>query len=552
MKFLLKYRNPVTPEEKKKRKKDWLLLILSGIVLGISFPPFPFPFTLFIFVGLIPYFIVISKRTTLASINKATFLFSLIFSLVTIYWVGSWSSEADPYLMLAGVALILAYPSVMLIPSTLLYLAKKVFPKFDGLWLFPIFWVTFEYLLTLTDLRFPWVLLGHGLAKFNIFIQGADIIGTNGLSLAVAYINVLLFKSFFEKQNENKFNLKPALIASIIFLSLMIYGIYRVSTFKISDRKIKVGIVQPDLNPWDKWSAGNLGDLLNRYLDLSKECVDEGAELILWPETALPVYTFGGGYHIVANSIFNFLDSNHVSLLTGMPHIIYFLDSLKLPEDAKYEKLGNYYYTNYNAVLGLNPRSREIQHYGKMKLVPLGERVPFVDQFAFLGDFFKWGVGITSWNIGKDTTAFNIIIHNTDTIKVGGLVCYESVDPVFVTAFVQKGAEMITVVTNDSWYGKSSGPYQHKDFAMLRAVENRRSVVRCANGGISCIINAKGEIISETELYEKTTLVGDVPLQTESTFYTQNPLIIPILCSVFSFWIFGMNILIWLKKKFKM
>ena len=110
MKFLSKYRNPVTPEEKKKRKKDWLLLILSGIVLGISFPPFPFPFTLLIFVGLIPYFIVISKRTTLASINKATFIFSLIFSLVTIYWVGSWSSEADPYLMLAGVALILAYP----------------------------------------------------------------------------------------------------------------------------------------------------------------------------------------------------------------------------------------------------------------------------------------------------------------------------------------------------------------------------------------------------------------------------------------------------------
>ncbi|MCW8803444.1 MAG: apolipoprotein N-acyltransferase [Ignavibacteriaceae bacterium] len=551
MKFLSKYRIPVTPEEKKQRKNDWLLLILSGIVLGISFPPFPFPFTLLIFIGLIPYFIVISKRTTLASINKATFIFSLIFSLVTIYWVGSWSSEADPYLMLAGAALLLAYPSVMLIPSTLLYLAKKVFPKFDALWLFPIFWVTLEYLLTLTDLRFPWLLLGHGLAKFNFFIQGADIIGTNGLSLVVAYINVLLFKSISAKQTENKFNFKPALIAILIFLSLMIYGIYKVSSFKISDRKIKIGIVQPDLNPWDKWSTGNLGDLLNSYLDLSKECVDEGAELILWPETALPVYVFGGGYHIVENSIFKFLDSNRVSLLTGMPHIIYFLDSLNRPQDAKYSEQGNYYYTNYNAVLGLNPCSREIQHYGKMKLVPLGERVPFVDQFAFLGDFFKWGVGITSWNIGKDTTAFKIINHNLDTIKVGGLVCYESVDPVFVTAFVQKGAEMITVVTNDSWYGKSSGPYQHKDFAMLRAVENRRSVVRCANGGVSCIINAKGKILSETELYIKTTLVGEVPLQKEKTFFSENPLIIPVFSSVFSFWIFGMNILIWLKKKFK-
>ncbi len=552
MNFLSKYRTPATPEEKKQRKKDWLLLILSGIVLGISFTPFPFPFTLLIFVGLIPYFNVLKRRTTLTSISKATFLFSLVFSLLTIYWVGSWSSEADPYLMLAGVALLLAYPTVMLIPSTLYYLAKKVFPRFDALWLFPIFWVTFEYLLTLTDLRFPWVLLGHGLAKFNLFIQGADIIGTNGLSLAVAYINVLLYKSFFEKKFEKKFNFKPAFIAAIIFFSLMFYGIYKVSSFKISDKTVKVGIVQPDLNPWDKWETGNLNHLLKNYLDLSQKCVDDGAELILWPETALPVYAFGGGYNAVENSIFKFLDSNKVSLLTGMPHIIYFLDSLKLPEDAKYAKQGNYYYATYNAVLGLNPGSREIQYYGKMKLVPLGERVPFVDQLAFLGDIFKWGVGITGWNIGKDTTVFKIYNDNLDTIKVGGLVCYESVDPVFVTAFVQKGAEIITVVTNDSWYGRSSGPYQHKDFGMLRAVENRRSVVRCANGGISCIINAKGEILSETELYTKTTLVGEVPLQNEKTFFSENPLIVPLLCSVFSFWIFGMNILIWLKKKFKM
>lgn len=552
MKFLSKYRTPVTPEEKKNRKKERVLLILSGIILGISFTPFPFPFTLLIFVGLIPYFNVLKKRTTLASISKATFLFSLVFSLITIYWVGSWSSEADPYLMLAGVALLLAYPTVMLIPSTLYNLAQKVFPKFDALWLFPIFWVTFEYLLTLTDLRFPWVLLGHGLAKFNLFIQGADVIGTNGLSLVVAYINVLLYKSFFENKDKKKFKLKPALIAAIFFFCFIIYGIYKVSSFKISDRKIKVGIVQPNLNPWDKWSTGNLSQLTNQYLELSKKCVDNAAELILWPETALPVYAFGGGYRVVENSIFKFLDSNKVSLLTGMPHIIYFLDSLKLPEDAKYAKQGNYYYATYNAVLGLNSDSKEIQYYGKMKLVPLGERVPFVDQLAFLGDIFKWGVGITGWNIGKDTTAFKIYNDNIDTIKVGGLVCYESVDPVFVTAFVQKGAEMITVVTNDSWYGRSSGPYQHKDFGMLRAVENRRSVVRCANGGISCIINAKGEILSETELYTKTILVGDVPLQKEKTFYTQNPLIIPVLCSVFSFWIFGMNILIWLKKKFKM
>jgi apolipoprotein N-acyltransferase len=552
LKLLSKYRIPVTPEEKKQRRREWLLLILSGIVLGISFPPFPFPFTLLIFVGLIPYFIVINRRNTLASISRATFLFSFFFSITTIYWVGSWSADADPYLMLAGAALLLAYPCVMLIPSTLFYLARKVFPKFDALWLFPIFWVTLEHLLTLTDLRFPWLLLGHGLAKFNLFIQGADIIGTNGLSLVVAYINVLLFKSFFEKKTNAKFNLKPALVSLIIFLCLMIYGTYKVSSFQISERTVTVGIVQPDLNPWDKWKTRNLNQLLENYLDLSEECIDDDAELILWPETALPVYAFGGNFPFVEDSIFNFIDRNKVSLLTGMPNIVYYYDRTKIPELVKYSDSGDLYYTTYNAVLGLNPGLRKIQHYGKMKLVPLGEKVPFVDQFSFLGDIFKWGVGITSWNIGQDTTVFKIFSDKLDTINVGGLVCYESVDPVFVTAFVKKGAELITVVTNDSWYGKSSGPYQHKDFAILRAVENRRSVVRCANGGVSCIINAKGEILAETEMFVKTTLVGEVPIQDEETFFTANPLIIPVLSSVFSFWIFGMNILIWLKKKFKM
>ena len=108
-----------------------------------------------------------------------------------------------------------------------------------------------------------------------------------------------------------------------------------------------------------------------------------------------------------------------------MPDIIYYYDQNKIPEDAKYSKQGDYHYRTYNAVIGLNPGSREVQRYGKMKLVPLGEKVPFADQFTFLGDIFKWGVGITGWNIGKDTTVFRIYNDKLDTIKVGGLVCYE-------------------------------------------------------------------------------------------------------------------------------
>jgi len=550
LKLFSKYRTPLSDEEKKARKKDRWLLILSGLLLGLSFTPFPFPFTLLIFIGLVPYFLVLERRTSLASISRATFLMSLVFSLSTIYWVGSWTSEADPFLMLGGVALLFAYPCVLLIPSTLYYISKKVFPKIDSIYLFPLYWVTVEYLLTLTDLSFPWLLLGHGLAKFNLFIQGADIVGTFGLSLTAAYINVLLYKSFINYKKKTKRKYLHALFALIIFLLFMVYGIYRTSTFKISVRTIEVGIVQPNLNPWDKWETGNISQLVDNYLQMSQQAIDQGAKIILWPETALPVYAFGGGYPNETEKIFNFVRENNISLLSGMPDIRYF-DKANAPEDAKTMSEENIYYTTYNSVILINPGSRELQHYGKMKLVPLGERVPFVDQFKFLGDIFKWGVGISGWNVGKDTTVFNAYI-NSDTVKIGGLVCYESVFPVFVSYFVNHGAEMITVVTNDSWYGKSSGPYQHKEFGILRAVENRRSVVRCANGGISCIINALGETVSETELFTQTVLVGNVPLQDEKTFYTSNPAIVPVLSSVFSLWVFGLNILLWLKKKLKL
>jgi apolipoprotein N-acyltransferase len=121
-----------------------------------------------------------------------------------------------------------------------------------------------------------------------------------------------------------------------------------------------------------------------------------------------------------------------------------------------------------------------------------------------------------------------------------------------VAQFVDKGAEMIAVVTNDSWYGKLSGPYQHKEYAALRAVENRRSVVRAANGGISCIINPLGVTETESEMFVKTFIVGDVLIEDEITFFTNNPLIVPVLSSVFSLWILGLFILKKIKDKFKL
>lgn len=537
----------LSAEEKTLLKKDRLLLLLSGVLTGISFTPFPFPFTLLLFVSFIPCLFVVNRRNSLLQVNRASYLFFFIFSLITIYWVGSWQSKADPFLMIGGGVLVFFYPVVLLINSTLFFLSQKIFGKKKSFWLFPIFWVTGEYILTLTDLKFPWLTLGHGLAKFSLFIQIADVIGSFGLSVIILYINVFLFNALINFRSYKKIYYKNISFAFLLFIISLIYGIYKMNEQQNTEQKtIRVGVVQPNLDPWEKWELGGIEAILNNYLQLSEKCVEQKAELIIWPETALPVYLLSGTYSDVVDSIYSFLQKNNVYLLTGMPdYIIHYNNP---PEDAKLSKEGNFYYSTYNSILLFNPNSYEVQRYGKMHLVPLGEKVPFVDALPFLADWFKWGVGLSGWNVGKDTTVFKLKIEN-DTVKVAGLVCYESVFPDFVTNFVRKGAQFIAVVTNDSWYGNSSGPYQHKEFAALRAIENRRAVVRAANGGISCLINKFGITEYETSMFTRTSFVVDVPINDEKTFYSEYPLIIPILSSAFSVWIIGINFLNWLKRK---
>jgi len=519
-----KYRIPLTPEQRKERKRQWLLCILSGILIGISFPPVPLPFL--IFFGFIPYFFVLQKKGTLASISRVTYLTVFVFTLITLYWVGSWTKEADPFLMISGVLLMFVNPALYLIPSTLYYFTHKIFNRKAALFLFPLYWVSFEYAYTLTDLRFPWLTLGNSLPYFNQFIQIADIIGANGLSLIILYINILLYLSLIERKRDKKLFIRYSTFAALLFIVPIIYGAIKTSSYIESNKKIKIGLIQPDLNPWDKWQIGNINELLDLYLALSTQAVNQGAQLVIWPESAMPVYLMSGNYPDVVDRIHDFVDKNNVYLMTGMPDATFYFNLKSAPPDAKILKSGDAAYTSYNSILFFKPNKQDVKKYGKIMLVPFGEKVPFVEELPFLGDLIKWQVGISRWNVGKEKVVFDM-----NGYKMAGVICIESIYPDFTAGFVDKGAELIAVVTNDSWYGYSSGPFQHKEIAVLRAVENRRTVVRAANGGISCMIDPMGRIINSAKLFTKAVLVVDAPLNQEKTFFTKHPLIIPLLCS---------------------
>ncbi|GAB4134474.1 MAG: apolipoprotein N-acyltransferase [Ignavibacteriales bacterium] len=496
------------------------------------------------FFALIPYLYVLQNRHGMAEINRATYFTMFIFNLITIYWVGSWTKEADPFLMISGFVLMFFNPILFLIPSTLFYFAKKYIGEKLALFLMPFFWVTYEYLYSITDLRFPWLTLGNSLTSFKLFIQIADVIGVYGLSIIIVSVNVLLIVIIEHYRKTKQIQrIESALLVLIIMLTIL-YGSISLDKNFSYDSKIKVGIIQPNLNPWNKWQEGNVDELLNLYLDLSSKAIKDGAELLVWPETALPVYLTIGSYEEQLWRLKNFLRQHKIFLLTGMPDgTIY--DKKSAPKDAKPLSDSTKLYTSYNSIFFINPYNDEIKKYGKEKLVPFGEKVPFVEYIPLLGDIIKWNVGISSWNTGNDTTVFELQTSNQPSPKIGGVICIESIYSDYVAQFVNKGAQLIAVVTNDSWYGNSSGPYQHKDYAILRAVENRRFVVRSANGGISCIIDPYGNILNETKLFTRNYLVGTVGLISSKTFFSTHPLLLPFLAVLVSI----LTILVILYKK---
>ena len=297
-------------------------------------------------------------------------------------------------------------------------------------------------------------------------------------------------------------------------------------------KKLTVSVIQPNFNPWDKWSRSSRSVTDSMYRSSKRAIPKVGVkvDLLLWPETAItyPLTLQRTMYDL--QDLYSFIDTFGVPILTGIPdREEYVVGRDSIPLDAKTSKDERLKYRDWNSALLFYKEpsgNYNYQRYHKQKLVPFGEKVPFVDAIPLLGEVFKWGVGLGSWNTGDSYDVFALPIQGSkvtqpDTAFISTMICYESVYPDYVREFVNRGAELITIITNDGWYGKSSGPYQHNQYAILRAIENRRWVARSANTGISSIIDDRGNIVAETELFTSASITKQIPLKSEKTFYTK-------------------------------
>lgn len=528
---------------------------VSGLMLALSFPPMPF--FILAFAAFVPILFILEQNVRIKRKFLLLYLTFFIYHGGTNWWISSWQPHADPYLLVSGIAVGLVHPLFFLLPFAIYFFIRKKLGSSLALWLFPAIWTAYEWFRTFGDLAYPWLSIGYTQVYSKAWIQFVDITGVWGASFVICLINVLIVKIMLASQKSvstgefiksKSFKLLVLSLAAAIILP-MGYGWIRIAAFDHNDLlksndNLRIGIVQPNINPWVKWES-SVFDQIDIHLRLQDSLIKAAGpiDLAVWSETSVHYINIDFNANHNFHFLQNWLDRSNTSLLTGFADI-YILKpgELNTPTSKKMAWDTTIRFDSFNSALMLNPTARgkrNPQIYHKMKLTPFGESIPYVEYLSFARQWLEWGVGISSWSKGKEQ--FNLIANTGQKeYEIGSIICIESVYPGFVRGFTDKGAEILTVITNDGWYDNTFGPEQHYQIAVMRAIENRRYIARCANTGVSGFIAANGNDILKAEQYKSLATVETVPTLKEKSFYVIVGDWLPFISSIITALIFIM------------
>lgn len=518
------------------------LAVSSGVMLGLAFPPSPF-YSL-AYVGLIPVLLLIEIMKSTGQLLRYSYLTLFIFHVLTVYWTGGFVHAHDTWMMAAGVALLLVHP-LFYWPSILLYTyVKKRLGLVAGLISFPFLWISYEYIHSLGEFSFPWMTLGNSQAYDLYRGQLAEYTSVYGLSFLLIVFNIIGFILLVNLGTRRWRIRSSQAITAFVVLALLyflpwLYGARIISRYENEPggTSLSVGVIQPNFDPWEKWGEG----LINRWDAYEQQFrtfqhqtkllvrQEPNLDLIVWPETAIPFQILLPTYSGFLQTMQETVDSVRTPIFTGLAHRMFY-DSLHAPITATQSRYGNIYFDDFNSATLFEPNSYIGPIYKKIILVPFAERIPYAETFRFLIEPLKWNVGIGMWGIGKDSIMFSLPSTGSERINFSGIICYESVYPNYVRQFVKKGAQFLIIISNDSWWGNTSGAYQHASYASFRAIENRRWIIRSTNGGISTFVDPLGRLHNETRLYSAANLKGEIQPRNEQTFYTKHGDLFALVC----------------------
>jgi len=451
--------------------KNTMLIVVSALAMAMTFAPVNA--WILGYLSLIPllYVFYIDPKKGFAR----GYLFGLIYSLILVHWL-AFNSGASVWLvtlsaLMAAAFLALNYGVIGWL--TVLYIRRH---GGLGLFVFPIVWTVVEFIRSFGTLGFQWVLVANGQTANIPYIQMADLGGPFLISFFLVSVNTLLFSLLVRTPAYRGIRQISYILLGLFLVVPYTYGIIRLYQQNEPVKSHVFRLVQPDYDSHEKWERQKRDEIFETMISLSRAQGVDSVDIIVWPESATPVYI---RTQVKYRSMLEKLSRETGSILiSGVPD--YFVRNSKV-----YVTNSLYVFEPYQGITG---------KYNKQKLVPFGEYIPLSGVFPRLASL---NLGQGNFTAGKNEPLLEV---NSPDLTLAPMICYESVFSRDAFEKIRNGGEYHILVTNDSWFGDSWGPYQHAAQAIFRAIETRRPVVRCANTGISMAIDPTGRILKQLPL----------------------------------------------------
>jgi apolipoprotein N-acyltransferase len=478
-------------------RAEALAALASAALFAIAFPPFNL--VLPVLLCLVPIAVVVAHAADREGhawqAARAGFWFGFIGYGANLYWIAVALLLYTKLALLGYVGSLIWLAPVVGATMAALYFARRI-TGWPLAILLPIVWTASELALNyLSDLSFPWLPLGLSVAHVPILAQVADISGVRGVSFFIAAVNGLVADAWLYRSRRRDATIR--LLGAVAVLALVAaYGEWRMTTITLTPLA-RIAIIQPDIPEEAKLTTSDPTLHVAKLTAMTRaEVARSRPDLVVWPEAALDRFLWQ--YPTWADSL------RSAVALDPTPMIVGFMDS------------SNPLYTPfayYNAALLTDPRGNISPQppYRKHFLVPIVERVPFVNPEWFRGvDYFG--------GFGRGTTEepFHLQFGTA-----GVLICYESIFPQLSREYALEGASVLLNITNDAWFQHSNATYQHFAHLSLRAIENRLPIVRAANTGISGWIDPLGRVRAETPIFVPRAETYEVEGTTQRTLYTR-------------------------------
>ena len=477
--------------------------VYSGLLLAASFPPLPLGFLAYL--GIIPFLFAL-KQTRGKHGFRLGYIAGLFYAGGAAYWIGA---NTGTYLWAAVLSAVLAVAAIAvnygLFGLAMGFIYKKGIP--GGFWWAIPLWVASEFFRSFGVLVFPWLSISLSQAAYLPVTQIASITGMYGISAWVAALNVVIYYYLSSRQQQTP-SLRWILIGAVVYLIPVIYGVVTLQLLpgpNENTRAMRVSVIQPNVDPTEKNSRNSREVHFQNLLNLSERALLQQPEVIVWPETATPPFIRYNmnGYRTRVQA---WVDSVNIPILTGT------VDWEPATSDS-----GDGEGTYYNSAIVFEPQKGSNQVYRKMNLVPFAEHIPFPGIFGF---FSKLELNQGNYVPGEKFTVFEYA--NSTKAPMSVAICYDSSFPRTLREFRRRGAEWMAIITNDAWFGNTSGPYQHAQWAKIRAIENRVSIARSANTGISMIIDPWGRVDERLPLNSRGTITNQVFYNLTPPFYVRH------------------------------